>query len=63
MLDRRFTEVDLRLMLEKTTGFRDNHEEGRFAIETSHGGVRWAVIVEPLAGDVTLIVVAAYPLD
>ena len=63
MLDRQINEVDLRIMLHEATGFRDNHEEGRFVIETSHSGVRWAVIVEPSAEDITLIVVTAYPLN
>ena len=63
MLDRRFNEVDLRLMLDEATGFHDNHEEGRFVIETTHGGMRWAVIVEPAVEDATLIVVTAYPLE
>jgi len=63
MLDRQFNEVDLRIMLHEATGFRDNHEEGRFVIETSHGEARWAVIVEPSAEDAALIVVTAYPLN
>ena len=50
-------------MLDEATGFHDNHEEGRFVIETSHGGVRWAVIVEPSAEDVALVIVTAYPLN
>jgi hypothetical protein len=39
MLDRRFNEVDLRIMLDQATGFHNNHEDGRFVIETSYGGV------------------------
>ncbi|MGO9601365.1 MAG: hypothetical protein ACLP7Q_25575 [Isosphaeraceae bacterium] len=63
MLDRQFNEVDLRIMLHEATGFRDNHEEVRFVIETSHGEARWAVIVEPSAEDAALIVVTADPLN
>jgi hypothetical protein len=63
MVDRRFNEVDLRLMLDAAIGFRDNHEEGRFVIETTHEGRRWVVIVEPSPDDEVLIVVTAYPQD
>jgi len=37
MLDRSFTETDLRDMLESATAFRPGAEAGRFIIETSHG--------------------------
>ena len=63
MLDRSFSEIELRLMLEIATRFHDNHEEGRYLIETTHGGRCWSVIVEPSATDQTLIVVTAYPID
>ncbi len=63
MVDRGFNEVDLRIMLEVATGFYDNHEEGRFVVETTHNERRWAVIVEPSPVDEVLIVVTAYPMD
>jgi Domain of unknown function (DUF4258) len=63
MLDRRFNEVDLRIMLDSATDFYDNPEEGRFVVETRHDGRNWAVIVEPSPADEVLIVVTAYPLD
>ena len=44
-------------------GFHENHEEGRFVVETTHDGRRWVVIVEPSPSDEALIVVTAYPLD
>jgi hypothetical protein len=50
-------------MLEAAVGFRENPEEGRFVIETTHDGRRWAVIVEPSPADEALIVVTAYPVD
>ena len=61
MVDRRFSEVDLRLMLEAATDFYENHEEGRFLIETTHEGRRWEVVVEPSPSDHCLVVVTAYP--
>ena len=54
---------NLRTMLEEATGFYDNHEEGRFVVETTHDGRPWAAIVEPSPADEFLIVVTAYPLD
>jgi hypothetical protein len=63
MIDRQFNEPDLRLMLDEATGVRDNHEEGRFAVETSHECRPWEVIVEPLAEEQLLLVITAYPVD
>jgi hypothetical protein len=63
MADRRFNEVDLRIMLDGAVGFYENHEEGRFVIDTTHNARSWAVIVEPSPSDEMLIVVTAYPVD
>lgn len=62
MVDRQFNEADLRLMLDKATGYHDNHEEGRFVIETKHEGHPWAVVVEPAPEETVLVVVTAYPV-
>ena len=43
MIDRQFNEADLRLMLDEATNFRENHEQGRFVIETRHDGRLWEV--------------------
>ncbi len=60
MLDRDFSDTDLRLMLEDATGFHEDHEPGRYVIETRHGGKSWYVIVEPLIQEEVLMVVTAY---
>ncbi len=63
MVDREFTEVELRRMLEVATAYRDDPlVEGRFVVETRHRGVDWEVIVEPDEADHWLVVVTAYPL-
>ncbi|MCC6652400.1 MAG: DUF4258 domain-containing protein [Candidatus Eisenbacteria bacterium] len=63
MVDREFTEVDLRRMLEVATAYRDDPLiEGRFVVETRHRGADWEVIVEPDEADHWLVVVTAYPL-
>jgi uncharacterized protein DUF4258 len=62
MEDRRFSEVDLRAMLEHATRYRKDVVEGRWAIETRHRRRRWEVIVEPDSDDSLLVVVTAYPV-
>src|SRR3989442_6997190 len=47
MGDRRFTEIDLRRMLQQATGYREDVVEGRWVIETRHRRKAWEVIVEP----------------
>jgi hypothetical protein len=40
MDDRRFTEIDLRRMLERASGYREDVVEGRWVIETHTAGSR-----------------------
>ena len=63
MKDRRFNEADVRAMLDDATGYHEDCEEGRYAIETRHAGRRWEVIVEPVPEDNVLVVVTAYPVE
>lgn len=62
MLDRRFSETDLRAMLEAATAWRPDHISGRFVIEVTYNEQGWEIIVEPDAITTTLIVVTAYRL-
>jgi hypothetical protein len=62
MLDRQFTEADLRLMLEDATGYHEDHEEGRWVVATKLAGRAWEVIVEPIEPEKVLLVVTAYPI-
>ena len=48
-------------MLDRATDYRENHEAGRYAIETAHAGREWEVIIEPDPVEESLIVVTAYP--
>jgi hypothetical protein len=63
MLDRRFTEVDLRRMMEHAGGYRVDVVEGRWVIETRHNTKDWEVIVEPDDEQDLLVVVTAYPVE
>lgn len=63
MVDRDFTEIDLRTMLEHAEAYRMDVVEGRWVIETRHRRNPWHVIVEPDASESLLVVVTAYPVD
>lgn len=62
MEDRRFTELDLRNMMEYATGYRRDIVEGRWVIETRHRKQHWEVIVEPDSAVGLLVVITAYPV-
>jgi hypothetical protein len=62
MDDRRFTEIDIRRMLEQAGQYREDVVGGRWVIETRHRGKAWEVIVEPDPERQLLVVVTAYPL-
>jgi len=63
MVDRDFTEVDLRAMLENAEAYRLDVVEGRWIIETRHRRNPWHVIVEPDPSESLLVVVTAYCVD
>ena len=47
-------------MMEHALGYRRDHTEGRWVIETRYRRQRWAVIVEPIPKREQLEVVTAY---
>lgn len=63
MVDRRFSETDLRQMLEAARAIEPDREPGRWAVRTRHAGRDWEVIVEPVFTDQKLLVVTAYGTD
>lgn len=60
MEDRRFTEVDLRAMLDARS-YRRDLVEGRWIIVSRHSRRTWEVIIEPDVGAKLLVIVTAYP--
>lgn len=62
MVDRSFSEVELREMMEVAGGYHPDVVEGRWAIETRHRRRHWEVIVEPDDAAKQLVVVTAYPV-
>ena len=62
MDDRRFTEIDLRRMLERASGYREDVVEDRWVLEVRYRRRAWEVILEPDSGRQLLVVVTAYPV-
>jgi len=62
MIDRGFSELDLREMLELASGYRRDKDPNRWVIETSHRGRVWEVVVEPQAVEKLLVVVTAFAI-
>jgi hypothetical protein len=63
MEQRGVTEVGVRAMLEKATGFEANVVQNRFMIRTRHRQSPWIVIVEPDADARLLVVVTVYEVS
>lgn len=63
MIDRSFSEIDLRAMIEHAAGLCPNHEPGRWVVETTHDRRAWEIVVEPLPAEKILLVVTAYPTE
>ena len=61
MVDRGFTEIGLRKMLENARGYRPDIVEGRWVVVAYYGKKTWEVIVEPDAEMKRLVVISAYP--
>ena len=62
MLQRDFSDIDLRSMLDRATNHRPDEIEGRWIIDTHHQQWDWEIIVEPDPEERLLVVVTAYPL-
>ena len=62
MLQRDFTEIDLRNMLGQAIAYRPDFIEGRWVVETHHLHHSWEIVVEPDFLERSLVVITAYPL-
>ena len=63
MVRRKFNETDLRAMLERATGFRQDDEPGRWLVDTTRNRQPWAVVVEPQRAEERLLVITAYKVE
>ena len=61
MIDRSFSELDLRTMLEYSRDLKPDIIEGRWVIVTTFHRRVWEVILEPDTSSRRLVVVTAYP--
>ncbi|MEI6241272.1 MAG: DUF4258 domain-containing protein [Planctomycetia bacterium] len=60
MIDRGFSEADLRLMVEVADEIRSGSRPGRWILATISHGDRWEVVVEPDERDRVIVVITAY---
>jgi hypothetical protein len=63
MLDRGFSEIELREMLHRARAVRPDSVKGRWIAETSHKRRSWLIILEPDPEAQSLVVVTAYPAE
>lgn len=63
MIDRGFSEVDLRIMIENCDTIEAASRSDRWILGTMHSGDRWVVIVEPDTHDQVTVVITAYRVD
>jgi hypothetical protein len=63
MIDRSFSETDLRTMLEDATGIRPDALPGRWKIDTFHNRQAWIIVVEPNEPEHILKIVTAFKIN
>ncbi|HEX6813347.1 MAG TPA: DUF4258 domain-containing protein [Planctomycetota bacterium] len=61
MVDRGFSEIDLREMMETATALRPDVIPGRWIVEIKHDSRPWSVVVEPDSDGECLVVITAFP--
>jgi hypothetical protein len=61
MADRRFSETDLRLMLDDAECYYRSNDPDRYVVVSEFEGAPWQIVVEPDRQERVLVVVTAYP--
>jgi hypothetical protein len=61
MVDRGFSETDLRAMMETATAIRRDPMPGRWTVDVKRDSRPWRVVVEPDAHGKRLVVITAFP--
>jgi hypothetical protein len=62
MVDRGFTELELRLMMNRAGSLRRDVVPGRWVAVTRHRKRRWEVVIEPDDDAQRIVVITAYPV-
>jgi hypothetical protein len=60
MVTTKFNEIDLRSMLDSSSGYEKDSEEGRFLIRSVYKHKYWEIIVEPDYEEKILVIITAY---
>jgi hypothetical protein len=63
MVSRKFSETELREMLEQATAIHEDDEPGRWRIDTTRDRQPWEVVVEPQLDERVLLVITAYRVE
>jgi len=62
IVDREFSEIDLRIMIENASGCIRNKVKGRWLIKTKHKKKSWEIIIVPDFEEKVIVVITAYPV-
>jgi Domain of unknown function (DUF4258) len=60
MVQRNFTEIDLRKMLDSTYEIQQDMVGGRWVVKTQYHDANWEVIVEPDYEELVQVIITAY---
>ena len=63
MTQRGFNELGLREMMQRALGLTQDTNTGRYVVDSTFRGTRWAVIVEPDPDTHTVIIITAYAVS
>ncbi|MGR3220414.1 MAG: hypothetical protein ACUZ8H_11465 [Candidatus Anammoxibacter sp.] len=62
MIQRSFTELELRTMFDMAKALRPGKEIGRYVVVSTLHSINWEIIVEPDFDEKLIVVVTAYPI-
>ncbi|MBC8554485.1 MAG: DUF4258 domain-containing protein [Candidatus Brocadiales bacterium] len=62
MIQRSFTEIELREMFDRATSLQPGKEIGRYVAVSTLGTDNWEIILEPDFEEKLIVVITAYPI-
>ena len=63
MIQRSFTEIELREMLDRAKALHPDKEIGRYVVVSTLHSTNWEIILEPDFDEKLIVVVTAYPIE